>query len=71
MPHGGYASATMPAAPDVHNLMEDAPRHVTWDIVAFRRLTKSEMMGAIRFWYASEKRNPAHGERITIVTTMT
>jgi hypothetical protein len=59
----------MPDAPDVHNLMEEADRHVTWDIVAFRRLSKSEMMGAIRHWYASEKRNPNRGERITIVTT--
>ncbi len=61
----------MPATPDIHNLMEEADRHITWDIVAFRRLTKSEMMGAIRFWYAREKRHPARGERITIVTTMT
>jgi hypothetical protein len=59
----------MSAAPDVHNLMEEADRHVTWDIVAFRRLTKSEMMGVIRLWYAKEKRTPNHGERITIVTT--
>ena len=59
----------MPAAPDVHNLMEEADRRVTWDIVAFRRLSKSEMMGAIRYWYAREKRNPNRGERITIVTT--
>lgn len=59
----------MPPAPDVHNVMEEADWHVTWDVVAFRRLSKSEMMDAIRYWYAKEKRNPNRGERITIVTT--
>ena len=61
---------SMPAAPDVHNLLEEANRDITWDIVAFRRLTKSEMMGAIGHWYTKEKRIPARGARITIHTTI-
>ena len=54
----------------LHNLLEEANRDITWDIVAFRRLTKSEMMGAIGHWYTTEKRVPARGARITIHTTI-
>ena len=55
--------------PDIENIMKDPQRQVTYRIMAYRRLSRAEMIGTIQAHVATNKgRHPKPGTLVTILT---
>ena len=56
--------------PDIANVMKDPQRRVTYRIMAYRRLSRAEMIGTIQAHVATNKgRHPKPGTLVMIITT--
>ena len=54
--------------PDVDNEIVDVAKKVTYNVKAYRKLERHELLTAIRFYLSQRKRKPAKNSRVTIVT---
>lgn len=55
--------------PNVINVLHDPRRRVTYRVVAFRTLTRAELILAVRLYNSQRKGKPAKaGDEITIVS---
>ncbi len=55
--------------PRVSNTIRDEENGVTYDVVAYRKLSREEIVHAIRHYRASKKaKKPKKGTTVTIVT---
>jgi len=54
--------------PTIKTSAHDALLDVTYDVMAYRKITKAELMQAIAIYNGQRKRKPKKGSRITIVT---
>jgi hypothetical protein len=55
--------------PDVSHTIRDAERDVTYIVLAYRKLSRAELVQAVRVFSAARKRAPKRGSTIRIVTT--
>lgn len=55
--------------PDVRTSLTDPRARVTYHVIAYRSLTRSEVIGCIRAYLNQKRRpKPKRGQEITIVT---
>lgn len=55
--------------PNINNIIKDEENDVTYEIMAYRRLSKGEMVDAVRFYQSQKKtKKPKKGSTITIIT---
>jgi hypothetical protein len=57
-------------SPNVQNVLQDDEAGITYSVMAYRRLTKTEVLEQIRNYYStrSRKKKPKAGTTVTIVT---
>lgn len=59
------------AAPSVENLIRDEERDVTYRIMAYRRLTRAEMVAGVQMFIRSKKgKLPKKGSTVTIISVI-
>lgn len=59
------------AAPDVENLIRDEQRDVTYRIMAYRRLTRDEMVAGVQMFLRQKTgKHPKRGAVITIISVI-
>ena len=55
--------------PDIVNILKDPEKDVTYKIVAYRKLSRDEMVQAVRFYHSQKKKKrPKKGDTIEIIT---
>ena len=55
--------------PNVSNLVRDPKKNVIYDVVAYRTLTRQEMVQQVRLYHMQKKKKkPRPGSKVTIVT---
>lgn len=55
--------------PTVASTIRDAERNVTYTVMAYRALTRPELVQCVRMHMARQRKKPKKGSRITIITT--
>lgn len=59
------------AAPSVENLIRDEERDVTYRVMAYRRLTRAEMVAGVQMFIRSKKgKPPKNGSTVTIISVI-
>jgi hypothetical protein len=58
-----------PSEPDVVNILKQPKGNLTYRILAYRPLTKAEMIKIVDEYHAREGKKPASGKTVTIMTT--
>lgn len=59
------------AAPSVENLIRDEERDVTYRIMAYRRLTRAEMVAGVQMFIRSKKgKPPKKSSTVTIISVI-
>lgn len=59
------------AAPSVESLIRDEERDVTYRIMAYRRLTRAEMVTGVQMFIRSKKgKLPKKGSTVTIISVI-
>lgn len=56
--------------PNVLNKLTDPKSNVVYEVLAYRKLTKEELMFAVRYYLASRKKRPKKGSVIRIYSTI-
>lgn len=56
--------------PNIPHRMRDAERNVEYVVMAYRKLTRQEVVAAIHAYLAQQRRKPAKNKRVTILTTL-
>ena len=57
--------------PNVKNIIKDPEKGVTYNVIAYRKLTRKEMIQAVCHYHAQKKtKKPKKGDVITIVTVI-
>jgi hypothetical protein len=56
--------------PDVLNKLIDPDNGVTYEVVAYRSLTKGELLMAVRYYLASVKKRPKRGAVVRIISVI-
>lgn len=56
--------------PGVPHELRDPRRQVTYVVLAYRKLSRGEVLQAVRMYRAAHRAKPAKGSRVTIVTTI-
>lgn len=54
--------------PGVRNVIRDAERKVTFVVMAYRQLTREEMVFAVRAYLSQRRGKPKKGSTVVIVT---
>lgn len=54
--------------PNVSNVIKDSERNIVYDVVAYRELTRQELVHAVRQFMSMQKRKPKKGTRYRIIT---
>ena len=54
--------------PHVRNTARDETNDVTYHVMAFRKLTESELVNAVRYYRARNRRKPKRGSSVTIIS---
>lgn len=55
--------------PNINNIIKDEEHKVIYNIKAYRRLSRDEMIHAVHFYYSQRKiKKPKPGTTITIIT---
>lgn len=54
-------------SPKVRNRLVDEVHGVTYDVIAYRQLTRAELLGAVRAYWG-QRRKPKRGDLVTIVS---
>ena len=54
--------------PDVSNPIQDPQSGVTYDILAYRTLTRAERVMSVRHYLSRQKRKAKRGTKVTIVS---
>ncbi|GAB5404342.1 MAG: hypothetical protein Aurels2KO_25730 [Aureliella sp.] len=54
--------------PCVSNLARDESRNVTFDVLAYRKLSRAELLQAVRFFESSQKKKLKKDSHYTITT---
>ena len=57
-------------SPNVRNRLVDEVHGVTYDVMAYRLLTRAELLDAVRVFCASRRGKPKRGALVTIVSTI-
>ena len=58
--------------PDITTAIKDPKTNITYEIMAYRKLTQAEAMSAIREFYAATAKSnrPKSGSTVTIISTL-
>ena len=54
--------------PHVRNTARDEQSDVTYHVMAYRKLSESELVHAVRYYQARNRRKPKRGSAVTIVS---
>ena len=54
--------------PDVDNVIADPARDITYVVKAYRRLTREEMVAAVRAFHLKNRKKLKPGQTVTIVS---
>lgn len=57
-------------APSVEHIARDSERDVTYAVMAYRQLTRVEVVQCVRMYSAQRRAKPKKCSRITIITTI-
>mgnify|MGYP000957780634 CR=1 FL=1 len=56
--------------PSVENTIKDAERGVTYVVMAYRTLTRAEVLSAVGSFLGQKKRKPKRGSVVRIITIL-
>lgn len=55
--------------PNIKNIIEDPKKGVKYNIIAYRKLSKPEMIEAVRYYHTQKKvKKPKRGNTVNIIT---
>jgi uncharacterized protein (DUF433 family) len=55
--------------PNVSNILKDLENDVTYDVIAYRKLSRNEIIQAVRYYNSQKKtKKPKKGTSIKIIT---
>jgi len=57
-------------SPDIVTTLKDQERGITYHVVAFRALSRQELLTAVRYYLSTVKKNPKRGTVIRIITVI-
>jgi hypothetical protein len=56
--------------PNIRNTIKDERSRITYVVLAYRQLTREEVVDAVRYYQSRQKKKPKPGTEITIITTI-